>query len=162
MRTTNLKTVTLLVASLLIMGVSQTKAQRGQMKGNKGQGWVCNIPDLTEVQQNKIDDLRVTHQKKMLNNRNQMMEKRARLNTLRTADKADMNVINKLVDEIGVLHTSMMKEKEAHHQAVRGLLTEKQRVFFDSQKGRGFRDGRGMGHKMGRCNNRMGVDCPRR
>jgi hypothetical protein len=66
-----------LMASLLFIGTTQIKAQRGQMKGNKAQGWVCNIPDLTEDQQKKIDDLRVEHQKKMLNNRNQMMEKKS-------------------------------------------------------------------------------------
>ncbi|NJO90085.1 MAG: Spy/CpxP family protein refolding chaperone [Chloroflexia bacterium] len=162
MKKMNLKTMVLLMASLLFIGTTQIKAQKGQMKGNKAQGWVCNIPDLTDDQQKKIDDLRVEHQKIMLNNRNQMMEKRAKLNTLRTADKADMNAINKLIDEMGVLHTQMMKDKEAHHQAIRSLLNDKQRVFFDSHKGRGFGEGRGSGQGMGRGYNRMGNDCPRR
>ncbi len=162
MKTTNLKTTVLLIACLLFIGTTQIKAQKGQMKDNKTQGWVCNIPDLTDEQQKKIDDLRVEHQKKMLNNHNQMMEKRAKLNTLRTADKTDMNTINKLIDEMGVLHTQMMKDKEAHRQAVRELLNNKQRVFFDSHKGRGFGEGRGQGRGMGRGHNKIGYNCPRR
>ena len=66
-----MKTITILLASVLFIGVSQVQAQKGQTRG-KGQGLSCNIPDLTEEQQKKIDDLRVDHQKKMLNNRNLM------------------------------------------------------------------------------------------
>jgi len=160
MKTSKLKTITLLIASLLFIGIAQVQAQKGQMRGNKGQGLSCNIPDLTEEQQKKIDELKVGHQKSMLKNRNLMQEKKAKLNTLRTADKADMNSMNNMIDEIGSLHTQMMKDREAHRQAVRGLLTEKQRVFFDTHKGRGFK-GNGMRQGRGRGHQRMGHNCPR-
>ena len=158
MKTSKLKTITILLASVLFIGVSQVQAQKGQMRG-KGQGLSCNIPDLTEEQQKKIDDLRVDHQKKMLNNRNLMQEKKAKLNTLRTAEKADMNAINKIIDEMGTLHTQMMKDREAHRQTVRGLLNEKQRLFYDTHKGRGFK-AKGMGQSRGRGHQRMGYNCP--
>ncbi len=161
MKTSKLKTLTLLLASVLFIGVSQMQAQRGQIRGTKGQGQTCNIPDLTEEQQKKIDDLKVVHQKKMLNSRNLIREKKAKLNTLRTADKADMNAINKIIDETGNIHTQMMKDREAHRQEVRSLLTEKQRVFYDTRSGRGFKS-QGMRQGQGRGHQRMGYNRNRR
>lgn len=160
MKTIRLKSILMLTAAMLLIGSIQIFAQRGQMRGNNGQGFECQIPDLTEQQQKQIDDLRTVHQKEMLQFRNQMAEKQAKLNTLRTADKADMAAINKTIDEIGNLHTQMMKAKESHRQQVRGLLTDKQKVYFDTRKGRGFGHGKGMrgGQGMGRGM----VDCPRR
>ena len=154
MNTNKLRTITLVVLTTIFLGAFQLQAQRGQMRGMNEKGVRCNIPDLTEEQQNKIDDLRTDHQKSMLQYRNQMQEKRAKLNTLRTAEKTDMTAIDKTIDEIGTLQTQMMKERETHHQKVRGLLTDKQKVFFDTRPGRGFkgeygmRNGRG-GHRGG-------------
>jgi hypothetical protein len=55
------------------------------------------------------------------------------------------------------VHTKMMKASAKHQQSVRGLLTEEQKVYFDSRPGRGHhskgmrneRDGRGS-HGYGR------------
>ena len=59
----------------------------GQFNGN-GQGAFCNsIPNLTTDQQEKIDKLRTTHWKEMQKYSNQLGEKRARLQTLRSATK---------------------------------------------------------------------------
>lgn len=163
MKKMNIRIIAILVVSLLFVGATQIQAQKAQNKGKVRPGLANNIPDLTEEQQTKIEDLRVKHQKKMLVNRNLVMEKRAKLNTLRTADKVDMNAINKVVDEIGALQTQMMKDREANRQEVRNLLNEKQKVFFDSRRGRSFNKGKGgIGRGTGRGYNRMGVDCPRR
>jgi Spy/CpxP family protein refolding chaperone len=143
------KTITLLVLTTIFIGTFQMQGQRGQMRGMNEKGLRCNIPDLSEEQQKKIDDFRTEHQKNMLQYRNQMQEKRAKLNTLRTAEKADMAAINKTVDEMGTLHTQMMKERENHRQKVRGLLTEKQRVAYDTRLGRGCRGQYGMGKGRG-------------
>ena len=50
-------------------------------------------------------------------------------------------LINKTIDEIGALQIQMMKEREAHHQQIRSILAEKQRVIFDSRGGKGFHKG---------------------
>lgn len=78
-----------------------------------------------------------------------MAEKRAHLNVLRTADKVDMNAINKSIDEMGANRTKMMKKREAHRQAIREILTDDQKVYFDSRRGRGSRGGNGQ-NGMGR------------
>jgi Spy/CpxP family protein refolding chaperone len=79
----------------------------------------------------------------MLKFRNQMGEKSAQLQTLRTAEKADMNAINKTIDEIGLIKTQMMKERENHLQQVRGVLTDSQRTQFDTRRGAGKKGGYG-------------------
>lgn len=161
MKTIKSKTIMLLIASLVMIS-SNMLAQRNQGKGQqKGQQKLeCNIPNLTDDQQTKIDKLKVEHRKAMLQNRNLMAEKRARLNTLRTADKADMNEINKTIDDMTVLKAKMMKQREAHIQKVRSLLNDEQRVHFDSRphgkhKGYGMHRG-GMGNRgnKGQCYNR--------
>ncbi|TRX57750.1 periplasmic heavy metal sensor [Fulvivirga sp. M361] len=94
------------------------------------------IPDLTDTQKEKLNDLRVDMQKQMLPLRNQLREKEARLNTLSTTEKTNLNDLNKLVDEMGVIKIRMMKVAVAHRQKVRAELTEEQRLFFDSHAGR--------------------------
>ncbi|MCD6116042.1 periplasmic heavy metal sensor [bacterium] len=104
------------------------------------------LPNLTEDQQKKIETLRTKFMKDGLNIRNQIAEKRARLNTLRTADKLNTSEINKVIEDIGSLRTRMMKMGESHRQEVRALLTEEQRVVFDSmhnRMGKGCMKGRG-------------------
>jgi len=154
MKTRKLNVLIVMVAAILMSFSYQVNAQKygkGQGQGwnqqNK-QGMQCNIPNLTEDQQKKLEKMRTSNMKEMLQSRNAMAESRARLNTLRTADKADMNAINKVIDEMGANRTKMMKKKEAHRQEVRQILTDEQRVYFDSRK-RGSHKGNGHGNKMG-------------
>ncbi len=132
-------TIVLSVAMLVVS--SQTFAQRqyqGMSKGmNKGMQncYLQNsIPDLTQEQQTKLTKLRTAHMKEMMLVRNQLQEKRAHLNTLRTADKPNMSEIDKTIDEIGALNTKMMKQRERFFQSVRKELTDDQRVYFDAHK----------------------------
>ena len=127
----------ILVAGLMLLCSNQAMSQRGNQMLNrpKGQGINRVIPDLTEAQQKKIDEIRLVHQKNMLGFRNELSEKDAHLQTLRTADKADMTAINQTVDEIGAIRTQMMKERENHFQQVRAQLTDEQRLRFDMTRG---------------------------
>ena len=143
MRTIKIKSLASLILVLLFS--MSIYAQDMQEKGK------CNLPNLTEEQQKKIDELKVPHQKEMLMLRNQLQEKKAHLQTIRTADKVDMNAINTTIDEIGAIQVDKMKKREAHKQDVRKLLTDEQRVAFDMRqckKGKGH--GRGMGYGMHR------------
>ena len=151
MKSSKLNVLTLMVAVILMSFSNLANAQK-QGKG-QGQGWNqknmqgmhCNIPNLTDEQQKKMEKMRTANMKEMLQFRNAMAEKKAHLNTLRTADKADMNAINKVIDEMGAMKITMMKKREAHRQEVRQILTDDQRVFFDSRGGKGH--GKGMGMK---------------
>ena len=153
MKTSKFNVLIVMVAAILMSFSYQVNAQK---KGN-GHGWnqqnrqgmQCNIPDLTEDQQKKMKKMKTANMKDMLQFRNVMAEKHAKLNTLRTADKVDMNAINKIIDEIGASKTKMMKKREAHRQEVRQILTDEQRVYFDSRRGNGFHGGKGHGNKMG-------------
>lgn len=152
MKTLKFNLIMIFAALLVAATGSDTFAQRGMRAGNGngngyGPGVNCRIPDLTDAQQKKLDQLRTAHWKEMSDYRNQLNEKHARLQTLQSADKADMNAINTLIDEIGKIKTQMAKATAAHRQEVRGELTEQQRVFFDQRRGRGF--GPGYGHGKG-------------
>lgn len=154
----------LTVLTFLVLFVSGS-ALYGQGKMNRHQDHNCNhgkkdhkceILDLTEDQEAKIEKLRTEHQKKMLPMQNEMGEKKAHLRTVSTGENVDMAKVNKTIDEIAALKTKMMKESAAHKQAVRKELTEEQRLKFDKmhmhkcsgQNHRGY-DNKKHGYKHG-------------
>lgn len=124
-----------------------------------------DIPDLTTDQSKKIEDLQIAHLKEVNQIKAQVAEKRAHLRTLQTADKVDNAAINKTIDEITALQNDMMKKNENHRQAVRNVLTDKQRVIYDAKHcgkmhgnnanccgGKGNTKGNDCGHKHGQGN----------
>jgi Spy/CpxP family protein refolding chaperone len=129
----------LIIASLILTG--SAFAQQGKMHAEgmekqhmSGMGHEKHmpmIPDMTEQQKEQMEQLRTEHLKIMLPLQNQLQEKKAQLHTLSTAEKVNMNVINKKIEEIGELKIKLMKEREAHCQDIRKLLTEEQRLMFD-------------------------------
>lgn len=100
------------------------------------------LPDLTEAQKDQMKAIHIKGMKATQTLKNQLMEKRAHLNTLSSADKADMKAINKQIDEIFIIQASIHKVRAASKQEVRSLLTDDQRVMFDARKG-------GMSHRNG-------------
>lgn len=109
---------------------------------NRGEMMMQVLPDLTDEQKEKIKELRLGLMKEALPIRNQIAENWAKLKTISTADPVDMKAIDKLIDENSILQASLKKEKAANHQEVRKLLTDEQRIVFDSRAGRGDRFGR--------------------
>lgn len=102
------------------------------------------ILNLTEEQKSKIKTLRLEHFKEIQPFRNHLGELKAKERTLTSAEKADMNAINSNIDEITKTQNQMMKLRARHHQQVRELLTEEQRIYFDlkwEQIGNRFHDG---------------------
>jgi len=166
MKNSRIITIGGLILAMMISLNAGVYAQKGSAKsngpkdGDKPEFFCKNIPDLTEEQQEKIDALRTTQMKAMQSFHNQLAEKGAHLQTLRTADKVDMDAINKTIDEMGAIRTKMMKSREQHIQDVRSLLTDKQRVYFDNfKKGNGPGQGccygkgpgKGYGYGKGQC-----------
>ncbi len=140
-------TVTALV---ILIGLGAAFAQKGPRYGEGHQGYgqgPLNLPGLTDDQKEQIETLRAENLKTMLPLRNTLQEKKARLMTLQSAEKADMKAINGLIDEISAIKTQMAKQRAAHHQQVRSVLTDEQRVVFDSRpRGMGRGHGHGKGH----------------
>lgn len=145
----------LVVALALLLSMSMY-AQYGQGRHGERQGQrerqgergnFLEMLELSEEQEAKIEDLRLSHLENMLTNRNELDEKKAKLNSLSTEKTVDMKAINSLIEEIGTLKTEMMKEKEAHHQEIRKILTDEQRIKFDLH--RSNRGGKGRGHGNG-------------
>lgn len=133
---------------------------RGMMQA-RDQNWepgqrIAEFLDLTDEQSEQIKTLRLAHMEQMLPIKNQIQEYRAQLQTLRTAKKADMKAINNLIDDMADLRAKQMKAREAHHQEVRSLLTDEQRIKFDLFKNKHKRMGRGYGKGMRSSAPRMG------
>jgi len=94
----------------------------------------CKDFGFTDDQKKQMKDLQFKQDKQLLPIENQIKEKKAHLQTLRTADKADMNEINKTIEEIGKLKIEKMKIREAGIQDFRKILTDEQRLRFDTQR----------------------------
>ena len=78
-------------------------------------------------------ELKTVHMKDMLKFKSELEEKNARLKSLQTADDVDMDKIYKVIDDIGSIKTKMTKERAELHQEIRTLLSDEQRVHFDTQ-----------------------------
>ncbi len=162
MKTQKFKKVSIVaVAFLMILGMN-SYAQQGRNYDQSQRGderKTCQIPDLTEEQEAKINDLRLEHLKANTAFRNQMNELRAKKQTLMTSDNSDSKEINAVIDQMTGIHNKMMKTSAKHHQDVRNLLTDEQKIIFDSKPmrghgkshGHGMRDGSGNGRGAGQC-----------
>ena len=107
------------------------------------------MSNLTADQKKKMAELRTQLKKDILPLKNQLGEKKAKMRTLETADKADLQAINALIDEIQNLQGKIMKLHASNRQEIRKLLTSEQRVHFDMkgiQKEKRHRKGR-KGHR---------------
>jgi Spy/CpxP family protein refolding chaperone len=109
----------------------QQRGERTEMKNDRKGG----IPNLSEEQKTKIKELRLAHAKETQPLHNQMGELRAKQRTLSTAEKADMKLINANIDEISKVQNLLMKSGAQLNQLIRALLTDEQRISFDTKKG---------------------------
>ena len=114
-------------------GTNNKKEVRETMKpGTKSDGPRADF--LTEEQKETMKKLRLetAHELKPL--KNELRELMAHQQTLVTADKADLNAINKNIDKMGSIKTEMAKVLAKQHQAFRSQLTEEQLLKFDGSK----------------------------
>ena len=134
-----IKKITWLVIILLMAGSVQSFAQRGRNYNNQGRryynnaSWSCNIPNLTDDQQQKIETLRLSHLRERTNYQNQMNELRARKITLMRSNNTNLGELNSLIDQITTLQNKKMQLAAKHRTDVRALLTDDQKVYFDSK-----------------------------
>lgn len=91
---------------------------------------------LTAEQKEVMKKLRLETEKQMKPLKNELRELMAHQQTLMTADKADLNAINKNIDKISGVKAEMAKIKAKQHQEFRSQLSEEQLIKFDSMKGK--------------------------
>jgi len=116
-------------------GHGPNKAKKGMNQGKPAMHMKMMIPDLSEDQKSQIKNLRMQMTKETTPIKAQIREKKAHLNTLSIAEKPDMKAINKTIDEIGALQVKIMKAHAKMRQDIRALLTDEQKVVFDSKAG---------------------------
>lgn len=154
----------LAIATLMLSTVSY--AQRGPRPNNRGLDstkFERGIPNLTADQKTKIKNLKVKFIKEVTPLKNEIAEKRAHLKTLGSVDKPDINAINKTIDELSGLTSKMMKQSASHRIEVASLLTDEQKVFFNSHQGKAKKGQKEMRQGMGAKKRGMGncPNCPR-
>jgi Spy/CpxP family protein refolding chaperone len=161
------------VLSALLIGLTvdvsaqqQNRRMQDQAKGDC-QGQMMNRADrqgqnqqrmmtqlnLTDEQRDKVEEIHLNGQKGMLPLRNNIQEKNAQLRTLRTSADYDEAAVNALIEEIGELRTAMMAMRTGHQQQIREILTEEQRIKFDTMQQ--MRGPKQQGQRMNK-NNRRG------
>lgn len=147
MRTTTTKIWIAGLIAFLILAGYQAEAQRdrgfGYRKGYRsdnprgygdGSGPMNRMEsalDLTEEQKTQMEQLRLDMQKKLLPTSNEIREKNAQLNTLIT-ENASQSKINQLIDEISNLRATISKAHVNTHLQVRELLSDDQKIKFDT------------------------------
>lgn len=142
-----------MTATLVLLATvlyAQPNKQR-RTSGPQGSGieMMANKLDLSDDQKSKLEELTLANQKKMKTFQNQLREKRAALITLTTADDPDRKAVNKTVEEIGSLETSVLKQKTNHQLEVRSMLSDKQKMIWDQMQTKfGRKRGMGVGFKQ--------------
>ncbi len=105
------------------------------------------IPDLTEEQEEAIKALRLEQIERNTHHRNRMDELRVRKRNLMTGTTE--GDVEQVIDDLTELRNTQMKENLKHRNNVRELLTDDQRVIFDSKVMRRSEGRGGMGRDRG-------------
>ncbi|MFC2086213.1 Spy/CpxP family protein refolding chaperone [Bacteroidota bacterium] len=146
MKTLKIKNILIAFTILLMAGLQINAQEKNTDQDHPRFDKIHQKLDLTEDQATKIEALKTEHMKELLQSKNTLNELKAKQQTLASADKADMKAINANIDEITSVENKMMKLQAKHHQDVRALLTDKQRVIIDSH-GFGREHGHGLKHE---------------
>ena len=131
--------IALLIAGFLVPAALINAQQRSDEQGERGrhhhEGKAYEMPglDLSDEQKSQIKEIHLGVQKEILPMQNQLNENRARMKTLTTSEDPNMDEINNLIDQSSGIRADMQKIRASAHQEVRKLLTEDQRVMFDSR-----------------------------
>ena len=118
---------------------------RSANPGNYGEGFGAlnrmeSILDLSEEQKTQMEKLQLDFQKESLPVVNQLKEKGVQLSTFIT-ENADQAKSEKLIDEIGDLRVAFDKLRLKMHFEKRELLTDDQKIKFDTHFGNLFAQG---------------------
>jgi Spy/CpxP family protein refolding chaperone len=139
MKTTSKLILIALVISLPMMAF----AQQGP---RECRGMMMEQLDLTDEQQTQVQELRLEHQKEMITIKDEMHSLRTQMKLLMTEDRPSTSEIETIAGKIGAAARNIALAKANHKMEVRKLLTDEQKVKFDTMTlrhgERGHRDAR--------------------
>ena len=98
--------------------------------------------NLTDVQKESFKAGMIATQKKLQPLKNELGEAEAHQKTLVTAEKPDLNAINKNIEKIGTIKMEMAKIMIKNRMELRAQLNDEQRLKFDNFNPK-MRDGKG-------------------
>nr|WP_321451870.1 periplasmic heavy metal sensor [uncultured Carboxylicivirga sp.] len=149
----------LLVGFIAIAMVAvSTTAQAQRRSGNKAQN--CVIQDnLTQDQQDKVNELRIAYFQKTKDQHNELNELQAKKHTLETTEPLNKEALYNCLASINSIQTQLQKERIRHYQDVKANLTDDQIVLFDARRkgskgpmnqgNNQMRNGKGQGQSVG-------------
>ncbi len=114
--------------------------------------------NLTEEQKEKIKDAHFQHAKNTLEINTKMQVLAAEYRGLMTGDNQNLNEIDKNIDARQLLRTEQMKMNSRHKLEIRDLLTEEQKIMFDTRQSR--RKQQSMRRRTGVQRQRPGIEKP--
>ena len=135
----------ILFTTALFLGFSILSAQPGanRMKGQDqkpGFSQKSNLKsNFSEEQLAQMKELKLEHAKNSLEIKNDLKVLTAEYNGMMTGDNQDLNAINKKIDQIQELKTQLFKMNAKHKLEIRNLMTEEQKIQFDSRAATGCR-----------------------
>ena len=129
----NKNIVSMLMTAFMIVMVAASPAMAS---GNGGKCGNCcmmmgKVLDLTPEQQNKIQKMKLEHQKVMIPVKAELQKQKLELKTL-MMNPTERKKIDAKIDEIGKIHAEIQKKCVSHRLAVRNLLTDEQKTKFDN------------------------------
>lgn len=127
-----------IVTLLLSVAIAQPNPNMRDGKGPQQKGdkldRIAQKLELTDAQKDQFEIKMIALHQEVQPLQNQLREKRAGLKTLVTASTIDNKKVNKTIEEIGALETSLLKSKINHQIAIRSLLNDKQKMIFDKSQ----------------------------
>lgn len=100
--------------------------------------------NLTDSQKDKIEELRINHQKKMIDLKANLEKKKVELRALRNSDKLNRGELLKLTKEISDIKNSMAVEMANHQMDIYELLDNNQKqIWREMRPGFGMKNGKG-------------------
>ena len=148
MKTKILMVVMLMSLSVVLIAQPEENGMRKSMgrpeRGSQMNEWRGAIKglNLTDAQKESFKQSTLAVHKQLQPLRNELGEAVAHQKTLVTAEKPDLNAINKNIEKIGGIRIEMAKIQAKHRLEMRAQLTDEQRLKFDLFKGK-IRPGKG-------------------
>jgi Spy/CpxP family protein refolding chaperone len=124
--------VAIMVAALT--AISQPAHVRGHM-GGPGMPRLDRL-ELTEAQEKQMKELRLTHQKKMVQIRSTIAQARLDLEAVRDAAAPDRAAVEKGIRAVSELELQAKLARTSFWFDLRGLLTEKQQEMWKEMPGK--------------------------
>lgn len=133
------------IAPVSVFAQGKGKGKGGKEVNEKKQAKLQDL-GITQDQQDKIKNIKLDCEKAIQPLRNELKERNAKLQTAQTAARPDMTAVYKMIDDMVAIKANIEKKEAAMHQDIRKLLTDDQRVAYDTSV---FKDDKGKGKAKG-------------